>query len=113
MNAEIEKFTTKKLSPELLSAAWDNLTFTVDPIASSLGKSASDAQALGLLKDPADLSKLYDLTLLNEILQSQGQPAVKGLRWGDSSRGRPPQPTATLLLPGRIRPGRWPSGSIT
>jgi NitT/TauT family transport system substrate-binding protein len=79
VNAEIEKFTTKKLSPELLSAAWDNLTFTVDPIASSLQKSATDAQALGLLEDPGDLSKLYDLTLLNELLQSSGQQPVKGL----------------------------------
>ena len=79
VNAEIEKFTTKKLSPELLSAAWNNLTFTVDPIASSLQKSASDAEALGLLEDPGDLSKLYDLSLLNELLQSSGQPPVKGL----------------------------------
>ena len=79
VNSEIEKFTTKKLSPELLSAAWDNLTFTVDPIASSLQKSATDAEALGLLEDPGDLSKLYDLSLLNELLQSSGQPPVKGL----------------------------------
>jgi NitT/TauT family transport system substrate-binding protein len=79
VNAEIERLTTKKLGTDLLAAAWKNLVFTADPIASSLGKSASDAQALGLLKDPGDLSKLYDLTLLNEILQSQGQPAVKGL----------------------------------
>ncbi len=79
VNAEIEKFTTKKLGPELLSAAWDNLTFTVDPIASSLQKSATDAQGLGLLEDPGDLSKLYDLTLLNELLQSSGQQPVKGL----------------------------------
>ena len=79
VNAEIEKFTTKKLSPELLSAAWDNLTFTVDPIASSLQKSATDAKGLGLLEDPGDLSKLYDLTLLNELLQSSGQQPVKGL----------------------------------
>jgi NitT/TauT family transport system substrate-binding protein len=79
VNAEIEKFTTKKLSPELLSAAWDNLTFTVDPIASSLQKSATDAEGLGLLEDPGDLSKLYDLTLLNELLQSSGQQPVKGL----------------------------------
>ncbi len=79
VNAEIEKFTSKKLSPELLSAAWNNLTFTVDPIASSLQKSATDAEGLGLLEDPGDLSKLYDLTLLNELLQSSGQQPVKGL----------------------------------
>jgi NitT/TauT family transport system substrate-binding protein len=79
VNDEIEKLTSKKLGTDLLAAAWKNLTFTPDPIASSLQKSATDAEAIGLLKDPGDLSKLYDLTLLNEVLQSQGQPPVKGL----------------------------------
>ena len=78
-NAEIEKYTTKKVGTELLSAAWKNLTFTVDPIATSLEKSAQDAQALGLLKDPGDLSKLYDLTLLNELLAASGKAPVLGL----------------------------------
>ena len=79
VNAEIEKYTTKKLGADLLAAAWKNLAFTVDPIASSLGKSATDAEALGLLKDPGDLSKLYDLTLLNELLQASDEQPVKGL----------------------------------
>jgi NitT/TauT family transport system substrate-binding protein len=79
VNSEIEKFTTKKLGADLMSAAWNNLTFTADPIASSLQKSATDAEALGLLKDPGDLSKLYDLTLLNELLQSLGKSPVSGL----------------------------------
>ena len=78
-NAEIQKFTTKALGEELLKKAWGNLTFTIDPIASSLAKSAQDAESLGLLPDPGDLSGLYDLTLLNEVLRSLGRPAVKGL----------------------------------
>jgi NitT/TauT family transport system substrate-binding protein len=79
VNEEIEKDTTKKVGTDLLSAAWKNLKFTVDPIASSLEKSAQDAQALDLLKDPGDLSKLYDLTLLNELLASSGKAPVLGL----------------------------------
>jgi NitT/TauT family transport system substrate-binding protein len=79
VNDEIEKFTTKRLGEELLSTAWDNLEFTIDPIASSLEESASDAQELGLLDDPGDLSGLYDLRLLNEILAALGRPAVEGL----------------------------------
>jgi NitT/TauT family transport system substrate-binding protein len=77
-NAEIEKYTTKAIGADLLSAAWKNLTFTVDPIASSLQKSADDAMALGLLEDPGDLSGLYDLTLLNELLQADDRQPVKG-----------------------------------
>ena len=79
VNAEIEKFTTKKLGEDLLKAGWDNLTFTVDPVASSLGKSAEDAQSLGLLKDPGDLAGLYDLAPLNAILDALGRPEVPGL----------------------------------
>jgi sulfonate transport system substrate-binding protein len=78
-NAEIEKFTTKALGAELLAKAWGNLTFTVDPIASSLQKSADDAQSLELLEDPGDLAGLYDLTLLNEILRALDRAAVDGL----------------------------------
>jgi NitT/TauT family transport system substrate-binding protein len=79
VNAEIEKWTTKKLSDDLLKTSWGNLTFTVDPIASSLQKSADDAESLGLLEDPGDLKGLYDLRLLNQILDGLDEPEVKGL----------------------------------
>ena len=79
VNAEIEKWTTKKLGEDLLKTSWGNLTFTVDPIASSLRGSADDAIALGLLEDPGDLSGLYDLGPLNEILDALDEPEVKGL----------------------------------
>jgi len=79
VNAEIEKWTTKKLPEDLLKTSWGNLTFTVDPIASSLQKSADDAISLGLLKDPGDLRGLYDLGPLNQILDALDEPEVKGL----------------------------------
>jgi sulfonate transport system substrate-binding protein len=79
VNDEIERFTTKQLGPDLLAAAWKNLAFTVDPVAASLQKSATDAEALGLLKDPGDLSGLYELGPLNELLRALGREPVKGL----------------------------------
>ncbi len=79
VNNEIEKWTTKKLSEDLLKTSWANLAFTVDPIASSLQKSADDAIALGLLEDPGDLAGLYDLGPLNELLDQLDEPEVKGL----------------------------------
>ena len=57
------------------AAAWKNMTFTNDPIASSLKTSADNAIALDLLK-PVDLSKIYDLGPLNEVLKAAGQPAI-------------------------------------
>jgi NitT/TauT family transport system substrate-binding protein len=77
-NDQIEKITQKRLSDAVVAGAWQNLTFTNDPIASSLEKSADDAVSLGLLEQP-DLTGIYDLTLLNQILKAQGQPDVSGL----------------------------------
>lgn len=77
-NAQLLKITGKSLSASVITAAWANLTFTDDPIASSLKKSSTDAVAVGLLK-PVDLTGIYDLKLLNEVLAENSQPPVSGL----------------------------------
>jgi NitT/TauT family transport system substrate-binding protein len=77
-NQGIEAVIGKPLSDAVLDAAWDNLHFTLDPIASSLEASAENAEAVGLL-DPVDLSDIYDLKLLNEVLEAKGQEPVEGL----------------------------------
>lgn len=74
----IETISGSRLNDELIADAWKNLTFTYDPIASSLVKSADDAVAAGLLK-PVDLDGIYDLTLLNELLKERGDAEVKGI----------------------------------
>jgi NitT/TauT family transport system substrate-binding protein len=74
-NDQIEKITQKRLADGVVAAAWPNMTFTDDPIASSLKTSADNAIALELLK-PVDLSKIYDLGPLNEVLKAAGEPAV-------------------------------------
>ena len=77
-NQGIRKVTGKTIADKVITAAWPNLTFTVDPIASSLKGSADHATALGLL-DPVDLSGIYDLDPLNELLQLAAKPPVSGL----------------------------------
>ena len=67
----IGELTGSELDPAILAASWENLTFTNDPIASSLAVSAQHAEEVGLL-DPVDLDGIYDLTLLNEVLSGQG-----------------------------------------
>ena len=74
-NAQIESLSGKPLKDEILAAAFQNLTFTYDPIASSLYTSAKHAEEVGLL-DPVDLKGIYDLGPLNELLAADGQPAV-------------------------------------
>ena len=77
-NAQIDRLTQKPLAASVIDAAWANLTFTNDPVASSLSKSARDAEAAGLL-DAVDLTAIYDLRLLNEVLAASGDAAVQGL----------------------------------
>lgn len=76
-NAGIERVTTKPLPQQVIDASWANLTFTADPIASSLVGSAEHAVEAGLL-DPVDLEGIYDLTILNEVLEAAGEAPVEG-----------------------------------
>ncbi|WP_405142984.1 ABC transporter substrate-binding protein [Sphaerisporangium sp. NBC_01403] len=75
INAELKDLSGKPLKTEVLDSAFKNITFTNDPIASSLVTSAEHAQQVGLL-DPVDLNGIYDLTILNEVLAAKGQQAV-------------------------------------
>lgn len=74
-NQQIATITGKALSPELVAASWKNLTFTNDPIAASLHVSAAHAHEVGLL-ERVDLTGIYDLRLLNEVLAGKGQQQV-------------------------------------
>jgi NitT/TauT family transport system substrate-binding protein len=74
-NAQIEALSGKPLKDNVLAAAFKNLNFTADPIASSLFTSAQHAQDVGLLK-PVDLKGIYHLGPLNELLRAAGQPEV-------------------------------------
>jgi NitT/TauT family transport system substrate-binding protein len=75
VNTALEKLTGKPLKSDTIKAAWKNLTFTVDPISSSLHESAKHAEDLGLL-DPVDLKGIYDLAPLNKVLGDLGKSTV-------------------------------------
>jgi NitT/TauT family transport system substrate-binding protein len=75
VNDAIASITDRPLDPAIIEAAWGNLTFTYDPIASSLARSAANAEAAGLLDD-VDLHGIYDLRLLNTALGAAGRPPV-------------------------------------
>ena len=75
VGAAIADLTGAELPSGVLLAAWKNLTFTVDPIASSLMVSATHAKDLGLL-DNDDLSGIYELKLLNQVLGEAGMPTI-------------------------------------
>jgi NitT/TauT family transport system substrate-binding protein len=75
-NNELQKLLGKGLKPDVLAAALRYITFTNDPIASSLQTDAQHAAAVGLLSPVKDLPAIYDLGPLNAQLKAAGQPQV-------------------------------------
>ena len=73
----IRDVTGATLPREQVSAAFQNLRITYDPIAPSLRKSAEDAFRLGFLgnKEP-DLRNIYALDPLNKVLKEKGLQPV-------------------------------------
>jgi NitT/TauT family transport system substrate-binding protein len=76
LNDEVKVETTKALPPATLDSAWKRLELTHDPVRASLLKSAGDAYRIGFLKEKPNLSRIYDLRLLNEVLREQGLTAL-------------------------------------
>jgi NitT/TauT family transport system substrate-binding protein len=78
LNMQIKKETGKPLADALLDDAFSRMTVTYDPLRSSLmtaAKSAFDAGFLG--RQMPDLSSLYDLSLLNQVLAEKGKKAIQ------------------------------------
>ena len=74
-NAELTTLLGKGLKSSALAASFKEITFTNDPIASSLATDAKHAVAVGLLQ-PVNLSGIYDLGPLNAVLKANGEPQV-------------------------------------
>ena len=76
-NTQLEKLTGKTIPADELQDAFSRLEITYDPIKESLYTSANNAFELGFLGDTKpDLSSIYDLTLLNEVLGEKNQPTI-------------------------------------
>jgi NitT/TauT family transport system substrate-binding protein len=77
LNTEIERLTGSRLGDDVVAMAWTRLRPTWDPISSSLLASAQAAYDAGFLTEEPDLSGIYDLSLLNDVLTARGLPTVK------------------------------------
>src|SRR5215471_3164654 len=78
LNRQIQSETGKALPDEVMNEAFTRIEITYDPLRSSLlasAKSAFDAGFLG--RQMPDLSRLYDLTLLNEVMAEKGRKAIQ------------------------------------
>ena len=71
-NKQLKAMIGNIIQPDELKQAWSRIEFTYDPIKSSLLKSADDALKLGFLRAQPNLTGIYDLTLLNTVLEQKG-----------------------------------------
>jgi hypothetical protein len=76
INDAIVNATGIRLSNATLQAAFGHLNLTYDPLGTSLTTYLAWAQQLGLLASGVDASRLYDLSLLNEVLMKRGLAPV-------------------------------------
>ncbi|HSD04781.1 MAG TPA: ABC transporter substrate-binding protein [Nitrosopumilaceae archaeon] len=76
-NFELEKLTGKTIPEDEIRDAFSRLEITYDPAKESLFKSADNAFEIGFLGETRpDLSEIYDLSILNEILKERNLPIV-------------------------------------
>lgn len=75
-NAELTSLTGKGLKSAVLAASFAQVSFTTNPVESSLIGDASHAVSLDLLQPVSDLKGIFDLGPLNKLLAADGKAAV-------------------------------------
>jgi NitT/TauT family transport system substrate-binding protein len=78
LNQQIQTETGKALPPAILDEAFTRLQVTYDPLHAAMMSAARQAFDAGFLgRQMPDLSGLYDLTLLNQVLVEKGKKAIQ------------------------------------
>ena len=78
-NIELKKLTGQTIPDDQLKQAFSRLELTYDPLRETLIKSANDAYDVGFLgKTRPDLSGIFDLKILNEVLKEKGLQSIAG-----------------------------------
>jgi sulfonate transport system substrate-binding protein len=74
----IAHLTGGTIAPKVLDAAWSQLTFTNDPVATSFLTVAKHAADTQLIPTVSGLENIYDLDPLNKLLAAKGESQVSG-----------------------------------
>jgi NitT/TauT family transport system substrate-binding protein len=78
LNAQIQKETGKALPSDVLDDAFGRLEVTYDPLRTAFLKAAQSAFDAGFLgRQMPDLSNMYDLKLLNQVLTEKGRKQIQ------------------------------------
>lgn len=78
INNELKQISGKGLKSSEITQALNNLTITYDPLTTTVQTQADRAYSLGFLKSSPNLSGLYYLGPLNQVLTSKGLATVSG-----------------------------------
>lgn len=70
-NQEIQKEVLQPLAIPILQRAWKQLEVTYNPLPASVWRYAKMAYELGFFKQKPELSRLYELKLLHEVLEER------------------------------------------
>lgn len=78
LNQQIQKETGKPLAQPVLEDSFGRMQVTYDPLPQELLRAAQLAFAAGFLgRQMPDLSHIYDLTLLNQVLSAEGKKPIQ------------------------------------
>lgn len=78
LNQQIQTETGKALASAVLDESFNHLQVTYDPLHGSLLRAAQLTFDSGFLgRQMPDLSRIYDLTLLNQVLAERGKKAIQ------------------------------------
>ena len=72
----IAKISGKPMKQSVIVAAWKQLGFTSDPVTSSILAGAQHAYQVGVLTQVPTLTKLVNLSLLNQLLKTRGKAEI-------------------------------------
>ena len=77
-NVELQKLTGKTIPVNEFEEGISRMTLTWDPVKESLFESANNAFDIGFLGDKRpNLSEIYDLTILNQVLKEKGLAEIQ------------------------------------
>jgi NitT/TauT family transport system substrate-binding protein len=74
--AELKRETTKELPLAIVRSALARVEFSWEPLPAALDKAALDAYRVGYLSTRPDLSGIWELGPLQQVLNEKGLPAV-------------------------------------
>lgn len=76
VNGGLEKLTGNALAAPVIDRAFQNITLSQDPLASTFPQLAQDSATAGITDEPTDLAGFVDVGPLNAELEAAGKPAV-------------------------------------